>query len=441
MKKMNLLFSLLFFVPIASKADSLSLRQVWDKVSGQSLSQEAAKLQVQSSQLSIDKADRHWLPRVYFDARGFKTNDPGTSFFSLLEQRSLEAADFNVASINEPDYHVYVRSALGLDMPLYEGGFKTTYAQMQKYQHRADELQFSQIENQQYAEVAKSYGALSLLLQQKQKTEDIYSFILKLQKNYRLGSKSNPLGYSGLLGLQSLSNRLQMILNQYQGQIETIYRALAELGVEVNAWSPALQTSSVEFVNRYMSIQGPSLPSPRLQSMQQSSLMAQKSVDLEKSKFLPRVGAFAETYNFSGDRKTANAYMAGLYLQWNLFNPADFGSVKESQIRSMSQEKNYAANLQLEKIESESLQHNISVTKEALGLLAENQKILTEQAQVGETLFKNGSINILQFLEILGRRADLISAQTDLSQNLLNSSAQLIAKSQFSISEVLSENN
>ena len=131
--------------------------------------------------------------------------------------------------------------------------------------------------------------------------------------------------------------------------------------------------------------------------------------------------------------------MAGLYLQWNLFNPADFGSVKESQVRSYSQDKNYAANEQQEKIETESLQHNILAVKEALVLLSENQKILTEQTQVGETLFKNGSINVLQFLEILGRRADLISAQTDLSQNLLNTSAVLITKSQFNIADVLLE--
>ncbi len=429
-----------------SRADSLSFEQVWDKVSGQSLSQSAARLQVQSSQLSLEKAGRHWLPRVYIDARGFKTNDPGTSFFSLLEQRSLQSADFNTSSINEPDHHVYVRSALGLDMPLYEGGFKTVFAQIQKYQHHTDELQVVQIQNQQFAEVAKLYGSLTLLLQQKQKTEEIYNFISKLQKGYRLGSKSNPLGYSGLLGLQSLSNRLMILMKQYSAQIESTYSTLKQLGVETSNWQPRAQivsggssSPSVEFANQYMSVKSLGQPSVRLQSMQQATLMAQKSVELEKAKFLPRVGAFAETYNFSGDRQTANAYMAGLYLQWNLFNPADFGSVKESQVRSYSQDKNYAANEQQEKIETESLQHNILAVKEALVLLSENQKILTEQTQVGETLFKNGSINVLQFLEILGRRADLISAQTDLSQNLLNTSAVLITKSQFNIADVLLE--
>jgi outer membrane protein TolC len=142
---------------------------------------------------------------------------------------------------------------------------------------------------------------------------------------------------------------------------------------------------------------------------------------------------FAEGYMFNGDRDTANGYTAGLYLQWNLFNPADYGTLKEARLKSMAAEKYSEAMEQRERAEGKALEKAITAYKENLQLLNDSQKILAEQTQVTETLFKNGSINALQFVEVLSRRADVVDNQTEASLGLLKASSEGIVKTRFEL--------
>jgi hypothetical protein len=44
-------------------------------------------------------------------------------------------------------------------------------------------------------------------------------------------------------------------------------------------------------------------------------------------------------------------------------------------------------------------------------LMDDSDKLLEEQAETAKNLFKNGSINALQLVEVLSRRVDLIDQQ------------------------------
>jgi hypothetical protein len=50
-----------------------------------------------------------------------------------------------------------------------------------------------------------------------------------------------------------------------------------------------------------------------------------------------------------------------------------------------------------------------------------------------ETLFRNGSINALQIVEILSRRADLITQQGEAELGLIKVGSQVITKQKFDI--------
>jgi outer membrane protein TolC len=158
-----------------------------------------------------------------------------------------------------------------------------------------------------------------------------------------------------------------------------------------------------------------------------------KNLNMEKARFLPRVGAFAEGYMFNGPRDTADGYMAGLYLQWSLFNPSDYGTLKEARLKSMAAEKYSEAIEQRERAEKQALDKSVLAYKENLLLLNDSLKILAEQTQVTETLFKNGSINALQFVEVLSRRADVVDNQTEASLGLLKASSEGITKTHFEL--------
>ena len=166
-----------------------------------------------------------------------------------------------------------------------------------------------------------------------------------------------------------------------------------------------------------------------LQTMKIKKQMSETQTSLEKSHFLPRVGLFAETYTFSGDRDSASGYTAGLYLQWNLFRPEDYGVLKESQLKTLTAERYYQAVKEQDQAEIKSKNLMINSLKENLDLLKQSESLIEEQTKVSENLFKNGSINILQFLELLNRKIELITLQMEVSQKLVQLKIENLAKS------------
>lgn len=422
---------------VSAQAEQVSFTKVWNSISQTSPGLKAAELQSQAAMEAKDRAGRHWLPRLYLDARSYQTNAPGQSFFGLLEQRSLRQSDFNPDSINNPDSEVFTRGSLGVDLPLYEGGMKSAQSSLQNHLSQSQDHEAASVKVEQYSEVAKAYGSLGLLEQQKQKLLNLKQIIDRLLKSYQIGVKSNPVGYSGLLGLKSLSNRVQGLLAQYEAQSQAYYVALKEMGFTAANWSPQAEETIV-FVDKYLASQSAD-SSFQVESLKEKSLVAQEASKMEKARFLPRVGAFAESYIFNGSRDTANGYTAGVYLQWSLFNPSDYGTHKEAQIKSLAAQKYTEAMEQKERAEKLSLDQAIQALKSNIRLLEDSQKILVEQSQVAESLFKNGSINALQFVEVLNRRVDLVTSQSEAGLSLLQTSSQKVLKTRFELPQELSQ--
>ncbi|MGE0763748.1 MAG: TolC family protein [Bdellovibrionales bacterium] len=433
----NYFFALLFAVAFtaAAQAETLSFVSAWKKINSASAAQDASRLQTQALRESQSRASRHWLPRVYLDAKSYQTNAPGASFFGLLEQRALVQSDFNPDSINRPDSQLFTRAALGLDLPLYEGGMKASQAQMLKHATLAGENQTRQVQLEQYSIVGLSYGSLAVLAQQKNRLVSLHAEIERMIQGYQLGIKSNPVGYSGLLGMKSLSNRLTGLIQQYEAQSQAYFAALSEMGLQDLNWTPEAMDSNT-FVNFYLSptvsqTQGPT--AFKVAAAQETAKSADELAKMERAKFLPRVGAFAETAAFHGNRDTANSYNAGVYLQWNLFNPADYGSVREARLKSQALFKSTQALTEQERSEKSALQITIKSLRQNINLLNDSYKLLIEQAKMTQTLFRNGSINALQMVEIMNRRADLITQQSDAELSLIKTSAQVVTKEAFDI--------
>ena len=149
---------------------------------------------------------------------------------------------------------------------------------------------------------------------------------------------------------------------------------------------------------------------------------------MEKAKYLPRIGIFGEEYVFNGNRNTENGYSAGVYLQWNIFSPNDYGSSNEAILRAKSMEWNAKANAEQESILSKGLTVNILALRENIKLLADSDSLLREQTKVAADLFKNGSINALQMIEAFSRRIDLIANDSEAQILILKLSAEYATK-------------
>lgn len=433
--KIFIYFSVVFISSFV-KAETLSLNQVWKSVSQNSQLLASAHLQKESVEASQKKASRHWLPRIYIDAKGFQTNDPGSSFIGLLEQRSLMNTDFNPDTINNPKIETYLRGALGLDLPLYEGGFKSSQSEALSSQLSAQDFTLKQTEIELYSQVSTLYAQLALNEKQSQQILNLKNSLEKIMKNYQLGQRSNPIGYSALLGMKSLLNRLNGLNIQIHSKNSTYLKSFEELGLDEKNWKP-LFTNSMEFVNQNLSSQldqkAEQSPSNKNLALQENVLASKKMVDIQTARFLPRVGAFAEGSIFKSERDTADSYVAGLYLQWNLFDPSDFGSRHEFELKSQALQKQSEFLSRSELAERNGLSESLKALKENISLIQDSQKNLDEQTKISESLFRNGSINAIQLVEIFNRRTDLVTQQTDIEIQYIQAAAKLITLEDFKI--------
>lgn len=433
----SFVFLQVFAFSLTVRAEQIPLKKVWNDISQTSPGIEAASLESQAAIEAKTRSSKHWLPRLYLDARTYQTNDPGTSFIGLIEQRSLDQNDFIPVAINNPDAELYTRGALGLDLPLYEGGMKSSQYELQTHLAVSQQYEADSVKLEQYSLVTRAYGSLGLLEQQKQKLLALKQIIDRLLKSYQIGVRSNPVGYSGLLGLKSLAYRIQGLLIQYEAQSNAYYSLLKEMGFRQDDWSPIFD-DAISFTQRYFK-NNTDDSSLKIQALKEKALVATEASNMEKARYRPRIGAFAETYIFNGTRDTANGYTAGLYLQWSIFNPADSGTYKEAHLKSMAAGKYSQAMTEKENAERQALEQSINALKDNIALLNESQKILNEQSQVAENLFRNGSINALQFVEVLNRRADLIISQTEAGLNLLDASSNRVLKNRFELPKELSQ--
>ena len=195
------------------------------------------------------------------------------------------------------------------------------------------------------------------------------------------------------------------------------------------------------FIVRYFSNsskESDALASFKTESVKETVKASAEAANMEKAKFLPRVGAFAESYVFNGNRTTANGYNAGIYLQWSLFDSNDYGGLKEAKLKSLSAAKYSEASQQQERAERAALSESIKSLRQNIELLNDSHKLLVEQSKMTRTLFKNGSINALQIVEILSRRTDLIVQQCEAELNLIKAGSQIVTKQKFEVAKQLS---
>ncbi|MCB0406936.1 MAG: TolC family protein, partial [Bdellovibrionales bacterium] len=196
-----------------------------------------------------------------------------------------------------------------------------------------------------------------------------------------------------------------------------------------------------EFVNKYFlvgqSIKETQEASHQLVALKHHAASGEFAAKMEKARYLPQVGVFAESYMFQGERDTADGYMAGLYLRWNLFNSSDYGAYSEAQLKAKSAQKYFVAMEQKERAEKKSYHQVLDSLNKTIELLNDSDRMLGEQIETTRTLFRNGSINALQMVEVLNRRVDLITQLNQAENELLNVASKTVSLRSTNLDAIL----
>jgi outer membrane protein TolC len=425
MNKKNLLTLLLVLTFNAQANEEFDM--IWHSISNRSLYLKSSKEMVLASEQNKTRMGNHWMPTLYTTGTSYLTNDPGANMFGLLSERSIEQSDFMPDKLNHPDSNLYTKLALGVNMPLYEGGMKTSISKASEYQYEAKKFEDKFNKTQLYSEVAKSYFTIKSIERFNSEIVKIKSTLDAIIGKYQLGNKSNMLGYSGLLGLRSLKNRILAITDENKAKHVALLKALGELNGDQIILNNKDDINYLSDINQYLTLeQAQYQESDKINALNQNAKAASEIVGAEKSRNLPRVGIFAESYAFKGDRKTSSGYTTGLTLNWNLFSGNDLGASDEALHNSHAAKYLAEASSQKEKIEFNSLTEMESVLIKTISTLSESQKLLDEQTIVANNLFKNGMINALQLTEVLSRRIDLLKSKNEVELNLVETKSKKI---------------
>lgn len=426
----NTLVVSLVLLSTNSFSKDYELEKVIKKAEEKSFALKAADESLQAAEIEKTRSARHWLPQVYLTGQSFVSNDPGTALFGKLSQREIKSSDFMEASLNHPETSLYTKAAIGVNFPLYEGGQKQAISEAMRFSRDAKKLEQKSMSDEFYIEVVKNYFVAKNFTLEKNNLNNVYSTLNLILQNYQVGSKENQLGYSGLLGLKSLKNKISASLGQNQAQLTAVEGALLELTGEKDKLLFSNNTSLEALVSEYLAYSEVNyIPSAKVKSYFENANSAREMIDASKSRNLPRIGLFGEGYAFNGERALAKGYATGINLSWNLFSSEDYGNSQDVVHKSNSAKYFAEASQQKEKIEYEGLKYALSSIKSSLSLLHESEKYLDEQIKISHNLFKNGLINALQYVEVLSRRIDLIKSITEAQNQLIETQSKLAKNS------------
>jgi len=435
MKRARLWLTLLTLaVPLSAQAAGnpggapapLPFPDLWKQVDLHSPAQRGAALETQAARAQESRAGNYRLPQVYLRGQYVNSDDPALSFMSKLRQREIESRDFTPARLNTPDAGTFGEAALGVTVPLYEGGLGSAQASAAADAARASEQDRAAIRVRQFAQAFEGYGVLLALQSAGTDVDTLAAEVGDTLSRYQLGSAANPVGYSGLLGMKSLALRLQIMGNGFRAQQRTTQATLSTLAeLDAAAWIPAFEP-----VEAYIDAHAPRVAGSPAQVQREPesypvrSLRAladsvRRKAQAERAPLLPQVGLFVEGNAAMGDRGTANSYVAGAYVRWNFYSPTQAGAAQEAILRSQAlQERANAAAIE-DRIAVAEGQQTEAAVRERLALLKQSQDLLDEQLRTGKRMFANGTITALQLAETYSKRVDL-------TQSLLESELALL---------------
>jgi outer membrane protein TolC len=421
---------------LSVRADSgaqYSFVAIWKAVRAHSPELSAANHDLEGARIYEKRMSRHWYPRVFAEGRAFSTNDPALTFMSLLGQRQIAASDFAPQALNYPGSNFFERGTLGLDLPIYEGGSKVAMVQASVKMTEARSFELRSAEITKYTDLAQTYSSILSLQKQHHELQKLKEGVEDILSHYSIGTKSNPVGYSGLLGLKNLRNRLEGLLAENSAKSSSLRERIHILAESLpENWIP--QSDNVrEFIEMHLSSLNQSNPTNESPDSVRAMNLAAESLDqskeAEKAQFLPKVGLFGTGNLYGGSRGTGTSYTAGAYLQWDLFSAPNFGAVAQAEHTAAAAQARADGMNERARIERSGARQSASALEKNLSLMDESSQLLEEQTATARGLFRNGSINALQLVEVLARRADLLVSRAEAELGLAQARATLLVNS------------
>ncbi len=438
MKKIfSLSVIILLFFSLKIEAREVEIEEVLTEIIQNSNAKKSAQHLLNSAEKQAQQYEKHWLPSLYLDSSTYQTNDPTKNFTGNLYQRSVRTSDFDAATINANNSNNFTKSAVGVNLPIYQGGSGLASEAMAKDLSNSWKYNLKQIEVEQYAHATAIYLSLVSLRKQKEQLQKIATTIAEIIKKYSLGNENNPVGYSGALILEASKNKTQIFLTENAEKTKALYQILTELGFKHNSnWNVSDKplTQYFEKYLRFAEIEKHSFKSSALKAKADA---AKNEEQINNAKNLPQINAYAQNYQFSGARAKAIGYSAGINLHWEFYDPLNFNNKSIAQEKTSASRYEFLAQQQNERAEIEYLNSQIKTLEEAVKLANKNDILMFKNVKISKELFKGGNIAASNLSDAIMQYLDNFIYLSNAELQLIELHAKKLTKQQIDIYEIL----
>ncbi len=263
-----------------------------------------------------------FLPGLTVSTTGITTNDPLTSFGFKLKQEIVTQADFDPVKLNDPDQIDNFNTKIEVQQPLLnlDGIYARKAA---KKQYEAMALQTRRTKESIRFEVKKAYYMLELAsnaVQVLQKSVEVAEDALKLTLDFE---KQGLVKHADVLEAMVRRDERKNQLSEAENNLQTANEFLAHLlGLDLNTPIEVIDSMGLTPAQVAYNASAATLESRSdMQAIQKQIEGAENMLKSEKMKFIPRLNAFG-SYEWNDSKllgTSANNYMIGASLSWNLF--------------------------------------------------------------------------------------------------------------------------
>jgi len=421
------LFLSIVFISSAYAEELMSLDEAVRTALSGNPALRAGKKGIDASKKEIDIARSYLLPKLTFEERYLRTDNPTYAFSAKLNQERFAMSDFAIDNLNNPDPISDYQSSISLEQPIY---VRKTYLglKMAKTEADAKELEYRRKKEQVALDVIKAYIGVQIAQAYKQALERALEDALEHKRIVEARLSVGAGLYSDSLRVDVAVKSAEEGLLKAEKNLKIAKRALGlMLGLdEPVGIKDEIQPSVGQDIDLYLK---EALNRDDLLALQKRLANAQNAVKLASADYVPIFG-IGGSYQWN-DHNSAfgsegKSYIVMAFMRWNLFD----GLRRESEIekaRLQAQEvEEYLSGLKKE-ISYRVYEAYLAVEEAGKALELSNARLVSaeEGARLLKVRFENSLATIV---ELLDAQTSLDMARADLVEkkgNYLRSIAEL----------------
>ncbi len=354
----KLLLSIVLAMPLFAGLHNLTLHQAFKILDKKNMEIKISQYDAQMKRYDQFAAEGYDYGKLDFSFMALRSNDAGNVFGFKLQSREANFGDFGFSEfmgalgegvmlsggdfgaftqglsqngddileiepsdLNYPDARNHFVSKFTYMLPVYTGGKLTEYKKITKSLFEMSKLDMAKIRAEKRYQVQKAFYDIALVQSYIQNLQKIIGNIEKLKQIISEMKKEGYAQETDKLEVRARKAEAESMLSQAKLNQELAYQFLSFLlDTEVssvrmtNALAPMPRVTQRMIERRSIDIQKAKL----------GLKITDMALELEKAKFRPSIGAFAE-YGSADDTPfndffKKDSYTVGMQLQYNIFN-------------------------------------------------------------------------------------------------------------------------